>query len=130
MEIIEIKTNKPQEIIDITHTIAEKIKELKVKDGVCFIYSPHTTCGVAINEGADPTVKKDIINKLNKFIEPDDNYLHLEGNSHAHIKSVICGNSVSVFVENYEITLGRWQSVYLMEFDGPRNRELWIKIIN
>ena len=129
MDLINIKTAKEQEIIDITDKVTDIIRDKKVKDGVCFIYSPHTTCAVGINEGADPSVKIDVINKLNKFIEPDDNYLHTEGNSHSHIKTILCGNSVSIFIEDYRPILGRWQSIYLMEFDGPRNRNLWVKIL-
>ncbi len=129
MEKIIIKTKKQQEIIDITEEIKSKIKQIKINNGICFIYNPHTTCAVSINEGYDETVKDDILNKLNELISVCDNYKHLEGNSHAHIKSVLCGNNIFFFIENGNIFLGRWQSIYLMEFDGPRTRELWMKIL-
>lgn len=130
IDVIEINTNASQEVIDITEKINERVRKSQVKDGICFIYSPHTTSAISINEGADPTVKLDIINKLNKVIEIDDDYLHSEGNSHAHIKSVLSGNSVFVFIENARLVLGRWQAVYFIEFDGPRKREVWVKILD
>lgn len=125
--ILEIKTLKDQEIIDITKKVEDFIKKNSFINGIVFLYCPHTTCAIFINEGADPTVKKDIINKLNEIIEPDGNYLHMEGNSHAHIKSVLTGNNVFVFVENGKLVLGRWQSIYLIDYDGPRNREIFVK---
>lgn len=126
---IDISTSKSQEIIDITDLINSEIKKAKFKSGICYLFCPHTTCAISINEGADPSVKKDIINKLNKVIEVDDNYSHLEGNSHAHIKSVLIGNSLNIIVENGELKLGTWQSVYICEFDGPRKRKVWMKFI-
>ncbi|MEF3279704.1 MAG: secondary thiamine-phosphate synthase enzyme YjbQ [Elusimicrobiota bacterium] len=126
---IEIRTKSKQEIIDITQMIEELVKKNKWIDGVCFIYCPHTTCGVAINEGADPSVKADIINKLSELIPTDGDYLHLEGNSHSHIKSILTGNSISIFIENNKLELGRWQSIYLLEFDGPRNRNILVKFL-
>jgi secondary thiamine-phosphate synthase enzyme len=126
---ISIDTKNDQEMVDITSAVERELEKMESDDGVCFIYCPHTTCGVAINEGADENVRKDVINKLNKFIEPDDDYLHAEGNSHAHIKSIITGNSIFVFVRNKRLVLGTWQSVYLCEFDGPRERKLLVKFI-
>lgn len=125
--ILEIKTSKAQEIVDITKKIEDFIKENLFINGIVFLYCPHTTCAISINEGADSTVKKDIINKLNEIIDPGGDYLHMEGNSHAHIKSVLTGNNVFVFVENGKLVLGRWQSIYLIEYDGPRNREIFVK---
>jgi secondary thiamine-phosphate synthase enzyme len=95
------------------------------------VYSPHTTCGISLNEGADPDVREDLINKLNDIIPVDDRkYRHLEGNSHSHIKTVVVGSSVTIFIENGKLLLGRWQSVYLCEFDGPRRRNVWVKILS
>ena len=128
---IDIETTKKQQIIEITEYISKVINESKVKNGVCFVYSPHTTCGISLNEGADPDVKEDLINKLNDIIPVDDRkYRHIEGNSHSHIKTVVVGSSVTIFIENGKLLLGRWQSVYLCEFDGPRRRNVWVKILS
>ncbi|MGC8976447.1 MAG: secondary thiamine-phosphate synthase enzyme YjbQ [Candidatus Ratteibacteria bacterium] len=129
MERINIQTRKRIDFIDITNEIEQIVKNKNIKSGICFIFVPHTTCGLTINENADPSVKKDIIEKLSHLIPEDDNYLHTEGNSDAHIKSSIIGNSLTVFIENNSLKLGTWQGIYLCEFDGPRTREIWIKII-
>jgi len=128
---LDIYTSKSQDMIDITENIYEVVKKSNVKNGVCFIYSPHTTCGITINEGADHDVKRDIISKLNEIIPVNDpSYTHMEGNSHSHIKTSIFSNDVFVFIENGEILLGRWQAIYLCEFDGPRKRNIWVKILS
>ncbi len=129
MKEIIIKTSSSQQAVDITDEICNAIKESGVKNGICFIYNPHTTASLFINEGADPSVRQDIIDKLNSLISPDDRYKHLEGNSHAHIKSVIIGNSVFLIVENSRPLLGRWQSVYFFDADGPRTRKVYVKVI-
>ena len=130
MKRIDVKTTSPQEIIDITQDVRWIVKESGIKEGICFIYNPHTTSAVFINEGADPSVCKDIMDKLNQIINPNDRYKHLEGNSHAHIKSVVIGNSLVVFVENGDLVLGRWQSIYFFEGDGPRHRHLFVKVLS
>ncbi|NLH39501.1 MAG: YjbQ family protein [Elusimicrobia bacterium] len=127
---IDIETKNEQEMLDITSLVEKELKENDAKNGICFLYCPHTTCGIAINEGADENVRKDVINKLNKLIAPDDKYLHTEGNSHSHIKSILTGNSIFVFVRDFKLELGRWQTLYLCEFDGPRSRKLWLKFIS
>ncbi len=93
------------------------------------VFVPHTTCGITINENADPSVCKDILKQLNKLIPFDDNYFHIEGNAAAHIKASILGSSVTIFIEDSKLQLGTWQGIYLGEFDGPRHREVWIKLI-
>ncbi|PIU20173.1 MAG: hypothetical protein COT18_03625 [Elusimicrobia bacterium CG08_land_8_20_14_0_20_59_10] len=95
----------------------------------CHVFVPHTTCGLAINENADPDVKRDIIVKLDDSISEDFPYRHGEGNSPAHIKSVLVGPSLSVFVEDKALQLGTWQGLYLCEYDGPRTREVWVKLV-
>lgn len=129
MKILEIKTNKKTEFVDITDKINKILKEENAKNGVCYLYIPHTTAGITINENADPSVKEDIINTLDKIIPEDWNYEHLEGNSPAHIKSSLIGHSEIVFIENGELVLGNWQGIFLCEFDGPRKRKVFIKII-
>lgn len=129
MKEITIKTSKKQDIIDITSQIENVVSESGTQNGICFIYNPHTTAGLFINEGADPSVKQDILDKLNSLINPTDIYKHLEGNSHAHIKSVIIGNSLTVFINNGSLFLGHWQSIYFYEGDGPRTRRIYVKIL-
>lgn len=129
MTKIKISTKNKEEMQDITDKISEIISQSKVKEGICHIFCPHTTCAVTINENADPSVKRDILSKLKDVISEDFPYQHLEGNSPAHIKSVLTGNSLAIFIENSKLQLGTWQGIFLCEFDGPRTREVWIKIV-
>ncbi|MFW6282508.1 MAG: secondary thiamine-phosphate synthase enzyme YjbQ [Minisyncoccales bacterium] len=123
---LNIKTSSAQEFVNITKDIEKNLKN----NGLVHILIPHTTAGITINEGADSDVKKDIINKLNKLIPENNNYLHLEGNSHAHIKTSLVGSSIVLSFQNGKLELGKWQSVFFCEFDGPRQRKILLKIIN
>lgn len=125
---LNIKSRAKTEFIDITDDIIEVIRESGVKDGLCHIYVPHTTAGVTINEGADPSVKRDILTSLNKIVPFEGDYQHMEGNSAAHIKSTLVGVSLSVLIEDGKPLLGTWQSIYFCEFDGPRHRRVIVKI--
>ena len=127
MEIINIKTHSRTEFINIDKYIASYANKKKFTNGILSIFIPHTTAGITINENADPDVKIDIDKILTNFIPWENNYNHFEGNSAAHVKASLMGNSANVFVENTQIQLGIWQSVYFCEFDGPRNRSFWIK---
>ena len=129
MEKINVSTGRRTEFVEITSKVEEVVKKSGIKNGVCFIYVPHTTCGLTINENADPSVKKDIINKLEEIVPENGGYSHMEGNADAHIKSSIVGHSLTVFIENGNLQLGTWQGIFLCEFDGPRTRQIWIKII-
>lgn len=129
MKMIKINSNSSQQIIDITSQVKKAVREFNINSGICFVYNPHTTAALFINEGADPSVCYDIMSKLNSLINPHDNYKHLEGNSHAHIKSVIIGNSLVLFVDGGELVLGRWQAIYFYEGDGPRERHIFIKVL-
>ncbi len=126
-EILEIKTRKRVEFIDITDRLNALIRSFGVKDGICFIHIPHTTAAVTINENADPDVPNDIISKINKLIPQNDNYDHMEGNSDAHIKSSLFGQTLNLIIEDSRLLLGTWQGVYFCEFDGPRTRKIYIK---
>ncbi|MBN2280414.1 MAG: YjbQ family protein [Candidatus Marinimicrobia bacterium] len=128
MEIMTLQTNQRNQFVDITDKIREVIKKFKVIDGHIVIYSPHTTSGITINENADPNVLTDMQKKLNTMVPPHENYTHLEGNSDSHIKSTLVGNSVQIIVENGQLMLGTWQGIFFCEFDGPRRREIWIKL--
>lgn len=127
---IKFKTTKAQEFIDITSLINEEIKRQKIKEGILVVFVPHTTAAVTINENTDPDVAEDIINALNKAFPTNGNYRHYEGNSHAHIKASLFGSSCTLIIENGKLKLGTWQGVYFCEFDGPRNRTVYIKIID
>lgn len=127
----KVKTTKHTSIVNITSQVRQAVISSGIKDGLCVIYTPHTTAGIFINEGADPDVLKDIVYVLEKLVPWEDrNYSHSEGNSAAHIKSSIIGNSRIVIVENSELLLGTWESIYLADFDGPRERTVFIYIIN
>ncbi|MDD2927489.1 MAG: secondary thiamine-phosphate synthase enzyme YjbQ [Candidatus Omnitrophica bacterium] len=129
MEKINLKTSRRVELMDITAKVQQAVDKLKVNNGVCFVFCPHTTAGLAINENADPSVKSDIINTLNKLIPPDAGYAHSEGNADSHVKSSLFGPALSIFIENGSLMLGTWQAVYFCESDGPRPREVWLKVI-
>ena len=126
---IDIETTKKIEMIDITKEVRRVIKESQITKGVCHIYIPHTTAAVTINENTDPNVKLDILRELDRVIPPDKDYLHKEGNAAAHIKTSIIGSSETIFIENEKLVLGTWQSIFFCEFDGPRNRDVLIKVI-
>jgi len=129
MEQIRIKTSNQCELLDITSEVESVVKKSGVKSGICCVFVPHTTAGITINENADPDVARDIIMELNKIVPIKDNYLHAEGNAAAHIKSSIIGCSREVLIEEGSLKLGTWQSLFFCEFDGPRNRSVWMKII-
>ena len=130
IQTFQVKTSKQTEFIDITHSVQEAVKKTGVAEGICFIFIPHTTAAVTINENADPSVSLDIIMELNKVVLFQDRYQHLEGNSPAHIKASLIGCSQTVFVESGELALGTWQGIFFCEFDGPRNRNVYVKVIS
>jgi secondary thiamine-phosphate synthase enzyme len=129
MEKFSIRTTGQFQLLDITSHIQKIIADSRLKNGVCYVFIPHTTAAVTINENADPDVKADILMEINKIIPFSDSYHHMEGNSAAHIKASLIGNSETIFIENGHLRLGTWQGVYFCEFDGPRSREVWVKII-
>jgi secondary thiamine-phosphate synthase enzyme len=128
-KIIRIKSNKRIEAIEVTDHIINIIKTIGVKDGVCILYVPHTTAGIIINENSDPNVIEDILNKLSDLVPKNLNYKHLEGNADSHIKSSITSTSINLIIENGELMLGTWQGVFFLEFDGPRDRKIYCKIL-
>ena len=128
MRELKIKTNKRNEMIDITSDIQDVIFKEKLQSGFIVVYVPHTTAGVTINEGADSSVQRDIIETLKKIIPQSGDFHHMEGNSDAHIKASIFGSSVTVLVENNNLKLGTWQHIFFYEGDGPRNRKVFIDI--
>jgi secondary thiamine-phosphate synthase enzyme len=129
MDGIEVRTTKRMELIDITDKVQQAVAKSKIKQGICFLFIPHTTAGVTINENADPSVKRDILSALNKLIPQGAGYTHSEGNADSHIKSSILGNCLYIFIENNKLLLGTWQGIFFAEGDGPRTRQVWVKII-
>lgn len=124
---IPVKTSARTELLDITSRIQSLLDENNFTDGIITLFVPHTTAAITINEGADPDVKRDMLYEMNKVIPFEDGYHHMEGNSAAHIKTSLFGPSLQVIVEEGRLQLGTWQSIYFAEFDGPRQRKLWIK---
>jgi len=123
MHSITVRSSKREEMINITADVAEFVRTNSTGEGVCTVFAQHTTCGLTINENADPDVKSDMLGFLNRLIPQfDEHFDHYEHNSDAHIKSSLMGSSVSVPYDEWKLVLGTWQGIYLCEFDGPRER--------
>jgi len=125
---IPVNTGARTEFLDITSAIRSAVRDSGVQSGTCLVFVPHTTAAVTINEGADPSVKTDMLKVLNSVIPFDANYQHAEGNSAAHIKTSLIGSSEEIIIERGDLLLGTWQTIYFCEFDGPRNRKVHIYI--
>ncbi|MEM4248084.1 MAG: secondary thiamine-phosphate synthase enzyme YjbQ [Candidatus Nanoarchaeia archaeon] len=128
MHELQIKTNAHSEMLDITAHIARMIPK-DMQDGLCHVYSTHTTAGITINENADPSVVEDILKQLDKMVPWRNNYSHCEGNSAAHIKASLLGFSQTVPIKNGQLLLGTWQGIYFCEFDGPRQRRIIVTFL-
>jgi len=127
--ICTVKSRTRTELIDITSKIQDMVMSSGIDQGLCMLYVPHTTAAITINESADPSVKDDILMIINKIIPWEAGYLHLEGNSPAHIKSTIVGASELIAIDNNRLVLGTWQGIFFCEFDGPRTRKVQVRII-
>jgi secondary thiamine-phosphate synthase enzyme len=125
---LTVGTPKRECFVDLTNLISQKCRLNNWTDGILTVFVPHTTCGVTINENSDPDVTSDILKHLKAMIPNLSTFAHCEGNSDAHIKTSLVGNSVSLIIENATLQLGTWQAVYLTEFDGPRERKIWLKM--
>lgn len=126
---IEVQTARHTQIKKITAEVEKIVAESGCKSGVCYVFVPHTTAGVIINEGDDPNVVRDIEATLDRLVPESSAYRHAEGNADSHIKASLTGNTATVFIENGELALGRWQAIFFCEFDGPRRREARVKIV-
>ncbi len=124
----QLKTQK-EGLVDITAEVTEAISESGVNEGICLVYCPHTTAAITINENADPDVKSDFIAGFDKVFPDFETFRHAEGNSDAHIKSSVVGASETIIVTAGRPLLGTWQGVYFCEFDGPRNRKFYVKVM-
>ena len=129
MKEISLETHSRVEMIDITAAVQKTVREEKIEEGICLVYTPHTTAAVTINENADPDVPRDILAALDRAVPFSANYRHAEGNSAAHVKSSLVGASEMVIIENGRLVLGTWQSIFFCEFDGPRTRKVFVSII-
>lgn len=126
---ISVQTQIACEMVDISSSVQSHVRESGIQEGICLVYCPHTTAGLTINENADPDVKTDMIKEINKIVPLDDNYLHFEGNSAAHIKATFTGFQLMIPLHQGRLTLGTWQGIYFCEYDGPRNRNVQIQIL-
>lgn len=123
-----IKTDRREELKDITPLVRQAIQASGVQEGLCTVFIPHTTAAVTINENADPDVQRDLVHAFARAV-PNEGFHHCEGNSDAHTKTAMTGSSATVIVEGGEPLLGTWQDVYFCEFDGPRTRQVWIQVM-
>jgi secondary thiamine-phosphate synthase enzyme len=129
MKILRVKTIRRTQFVDITREVEQAVRESEVKIGVCYVYVPHTTAGVAINEHADPDVASDAEAIFDRLIAHKGPYRHAEGNTDSHMKAILTGTSQTIFIENSKLALGTWQGIFLCEFDGPRQRTVFVKIV-
>lgn len=130
MQTLTLKTERRTQLLDVTAQVQKAVSAAKISNGICYLYVPHTTAGIAINECADPDVARDIEGALDRLIPKTGQYRHSEGNSDSHIKSVLVGGTQIVFVEDGHLALGRWQGIFFCEFDGPRERQMHLKVVS
>ena len=128
--VLNIETKKQGQIIDVTAQVHDVVRKHLQGDGVVLVVCPHTTAGVAINESADPDVKRDFLYALDKLLDFEGEFHHAEGNSKAHVSSALTGSSQWIPVQKGKLSLGTWQSIWFCEFDGPRRRQLWVHVIS
>ncbi|MGH7912439.1 MAG: secondary thiamine-phosphate synthase enzyme YjbQ [Candidatus Dormibacteraceae bacterium] len=129
MALLTIETERQEEFRDITDQVGGAIRESGVPSGVCLLFSPHTTCGLTVNEGWDPDVATDVIRHLGELVPREHAWRHAEGNSDAHLKTVLVGTEATLPIEGGELVLGRWQRIFLCEFDGPRRRQVRLTVV-
>ena len=128
MKTLRVGTRHREELVDVTEQVRDAVRAAGINEGICLVASPHTTCGVTVNEGWDPAVAADAVGHLREVVPRERSFAHAEGNSDSHIKTMLVGTSASLPVDGGEVRLGRWQAIFLCEFDGPRERELWVTV--
>jgi len=129
MHTFRLSTSSPDEMVNISAQIQHLVTQSGVKRGLCLVCAPHTTAGIAVQEGFDPDVSRDILAHLEHLVPREGDYKHAEGNSDAHIKALLTGSSQTLPVEYGKLQLGRWQAVFFCEYDGPRERTVWVQIV-
>jgi len=129
MHSFTVATSSRSELVDITSLVQRIVTDSKVTDGLCQVWVPHTTAGLTVNENADPDVTRDLLAGLDRIAPWNAGYAHGEGNSAAHIKSSLVGCEKTLIIKDGRIALGTWQGLYFCEFDGPRKRQVWVKIV-
>jgi secondary thiamine-phosphate synthase enzyme len=129
LDRLDVQTSAPVELHEITRQVANHVELSGIREGICYVFSPHTTAGLTINENADPDVRRDMIHALNRLVPlHDPAYRHAEGNSAAHVKASMMGFSLTLPVLDGRLVLGTWQGIYLCEFDGPRRRQVLVSV--
>jgi len=126
---ISLRTDRRCQLLDVTRQVEEAVASSGVSDGICVLYVPHTTAGITVNEAADPSVASDISGTLSRLVPEGAGYSHTEGNADSHIKSVLVSPSITLVIRGGRIVLGTWQGIFFCEFDGPRNRNLLVKVV-
>ncbi len=129
IQTFQVKSTGKADLIDITSSVQQAVHKSGIEDGICVVFIPHTTAAVTINENADPSVAQDLIMALQTLVPSENRYRHLEGNSPAHIRSSLVGCSQTVFIESGRLVLGTWQGIFFCEFDGPRTRKVYVKVV-
>lgn len=127
-ERLSIVTRSQERLEDITTRVNDVLRSHEVNEGICYLFVPHTTAGIMVNENADPHLATDFLEHMRALVPASEHFRHAEGNSHAHIKAALVGHSLVIPVEDGQLTLGRWQGVFLAEFDGPQERTVVISM--
>lgn len=129
MQVMKVKTDRRTQLVDVTGLVERAVEKEGVAAGICYVYVPHTTAGVMINEHFDPDVATDLEGAFDRLVPKAGPYRHGEGNSDSHAKAALTGTSQTIFVEEGKLALGRWQGIFFCEFDGPRERKIWVKVL-
>lgn len=129
MKRLGVETRLRAQLVDITDAVQAAVAEAGVREGLCWVYVPHTTAGITVNENADPAVGADLLAQLDRLAPREGPYQHREGNADAHIKASLLGSSVTIPVQEGRLALGTWQGIFFAEFDGPRRRQVWVKVM-
>ncbi|HYL84501.1 MAG TPA: secondary thiamine-phosphate synthase enzyme YjbQ [Candidatus Angelobacter sp.] len=129
MEVLKVRTDRRTQFVDVTDMVRRAVEKAGIASGVCYVYAPHTTAGIMINEHFDSDVAADLEGVLDRLLPRSEAYRHSEGNSDSHAKAALVGTSQVIFVEEGKLALGRWQGVFFCEFDGPRERKIWVKVM-
>lgn len=129
MEVVRVRTGRRTQFVDVTEQVERAVAATGVRTGVCYVYVPHTTAGVTINEHCDPDVATDLEGVVERLVPQKGPFRHSEGNSDAHAKAALTGTSQMIFVEKGKLMLGQWQGIFFCEFDGPRERKMWVKVM-